>query len=130
MATKYLKETSVYKKAFVLAICRRNEARVLFAFCLFPIAGFSQAQQPVHKRISIDETINTTRNNLQYGINTQQINKGKEQIKSAALLPKTGLFAENEDLSPADKNGVLKIGISQSIDWPGLYKAKKNLYFI
>lgn len=44
------------------------------------------------------------------------------------MLPKTGVFAENEDLNPADKNGVLKIGVSQSIDWPGLYKAKKNLY--
>ncbi len=86
------------------------------------------AQEPVQKRLSIDETIGIAKNNLQYGINTQQINKGKEQIKTATMLPKTGVFAENEDLNPADKNGVLKIGVSQSIDWPGLYKAKKNLY--
>ena len=87
-----------------------------------------QAQQQAQKRISIDEAINAAKNNLQYGINTQQINKGKTQIKTATAMPKTGVFAENEDLRPGDSKGILKIGISQSIDWPGLYKAKKNLY--
>ncbi len=86
------------------------------------------AQQPAPKRITIDETITAAKNNLQYGINTQQISKGKEQIKTARALPKTGVFAENEDFRPSDSKGILKIGISQSIDWPGLYKAKKNLY--
>ncbi|MBK8496274.1 MAG: TolC family protein [Chitinophagaceae bacterium] len=38
------------------------------------------------------------------------------------------MFAENEDLRPGDHKGILKIGISQSMDWPGLYRAKKNLY--
>jgi cobalt-zinc-cadmium resistance protein CzcA len=86
------------------------------------------AQQPVQKRISIDEAITAVKNNLQYGINTQQVNKGKVQVKTATALPKTGVFAENEDFRPSDSKGILKIGISQSIDWPGLYKAKKNLY--
>ncbi len=87
-----------------------------------------QAQQPVEKRMSIDETITAAKNNLQYGINTQQMNKGKLQIKTATALPKTGVFAENEDFRPSDNKGILKVGVSQSIDWPGLYKAKKNLY--
>ena len=87
-----------------------------------------QAQEPVKKRITIDETITAAKNNLQYGINTQQISKGKEQIKTARALPKTGVFAENEDFRPGDSKGILKIGVSQSIDWPGLYKARKNLY--
>ncbi len=110
------------------AMAKKKVERVLFACCLLLIACFIQAQQPVQKRIGIDETISTAKNNLQYGINTQKINKGKAQIKTATLVPKTGVFAENEDLNPADKNGVLKIGISQSVDWPGLYKAKRNLY--
>ncbi len=87
-----------------------------------------KAQQPIQKRIGIEEIITSAKNNLQYGINTQQINKGKAQVKTATALPKTGVFAENEDLRPGDNKGILKIGISQSIDWPGLYKAKKNLY--
>ncbi|MFZ1370289.1 MAG: CusA/CzcA family heavy metal efflux RND transporter, partial [Ferruginibacter sp.] len=87
-----------------------------------------QAQQPIQKRIGIDEIITSTKNNLQFGINMQQINKGKAQVSTAAALPKTGVFAENEDLRPSDSKGILKIGISQSFDWPGLYKAKKNLY--
>lgn len=86
------------------------------------------AQKPVQKRLSIDETIGVAKNNLQYGINAQQINKGKEQVKTATMLPKTGVFAENEDFRPSDSKGILKIGLSQSMDWPGLYKAKKNLY--
>ena len=31
-------------------------------------------------------------------------------------------------MRPSDSEGILKIGISQSIAWPGLYKAQKNLY--
>ncbi|MES2330748.1 MAG: CusA/CzcA family heavy metal efflux RND transporter [Bacteroidota bacterium] len=92
---------------------------------LFSLPGQSQT---VSKRIGIDEAIGSAKNNLQYGINTQQINKGKAQINTATLLPKTGVFAENEDLRPSDKTGILKIGVSQSIAWPGLYKAQKKLY--
>ncbi len=86
------------------------------------------AQQTPVKRISINEAIALTRSNLQYDINNQQINKGKAQIKTATALPKTGVFAENEDLRPSDNKGLLKIGVSQSIAWPGLYKSQKNLY--
>ena len=87
-----------------------------------------QAQQPVLKRISINEAITAAKNNLQFDVNNQQINKGKIQLKTATVLPKTGVFAENEDMRPSDNKGILKIGISQSIAWPGLYKAQKNLY--
>jgi cobalt-zinc-cadmium resistance protein CzcA len=68
------------------------------------------------------------KNNLLYDINNQQINKGRSQINTATAFPKTGVFAENEDLRPGDNKGILKIGVSQSIAWPGLYKAQKSLY--
>lgn len=84
--------------------------------------------QTASKRIGIDEAIGSAKNNLQYGINSQQITKGKAQVNTATLLPKTGVFAENEDLRPSDKTGILKVGVSQAIAWPGLYKAQKNLY--
>lgn len=84
--------------------------------------------QTIQKRIGIEEALGSAKNNLQYGINSQQINKGKAQVNTATLLPKTGVFAENEDLRPTDKTGILKVGVSQAIAWPGLYKAQKNLY--
>ena len=87
-----------------------------------------QAQQPAPKRVSSSEAIALAKNNLQYEVNNQQVNKGKAQIQTATALPKTGVFAENEDFRPSDNTGILKIGISQSIAWPGLYKAQKNLY--
>lgn len=84
--------------------------------------------QTAAKRIGIEEAIGSAKNNLQYGINKLQINKGKAQVNTVTLLPKTGVFAENEDMRPSDKTGILKVGVSQSIAWPGLYKAQKNLY--
>jgi len=102
-------------------------ATVITGICLM-IANAAGAQQPASKRIGINEAINLAKSNLQYEVNGQQINKGKTQVKTATLLPKTGVFAENEDLRPSDKAGILKIGLSQSIAWPGLYKSQKNLY--
>ncbi|MGB4773939.1 MAG: CusA/CzcA family heavy metal efflux RND transporter, partial [Daejeonella sp.] len=98
---------------------------IAFAICL---SNNVQAQQPVTKRVSSSEAITLAKNNLQYEVNNQQVNKGKAQIKTATALPKTGVFAENEDLRPSDNTGILKIGVSQSVAWPGLYKAQKNLY--
>ncbi|MRG45754.1 CusA/CzcA family heavy metal efflux RND transporter [Chitinophaga sp. SYP-B3965] len=80
------------------------------------------------QRITVDEALSAAKGNLQYGVNKEQINKGKLQAKSAGLFPKTGIFAENEDYRPSDKQGILKIGVSQSVAWPGLYSAQKNLY--
>jgi cobalt-zinc-cadmium resistance protein CzcA len=87
------------------------------------------AQQPVVKRLQVNEVITMAKNNLQYGINNQQMLKGKALVKTANMFPKTGVFTENEDIRPSDRKGILKVGISQSIAWPGLYKAQKNLYF-
>jgi cobalt-zinc-cadmium resistance protein CzcA len=42
-------------------------------------------------------------------------------------VPRTGVFVENEDINPQDPKGILKIGVSQGIEWFGLYKARKNL---
>ncbi len=111
-----------------LAIGCKKGANAFFAICLLHIACFAQAQQTIQKRMSIDETITAAKNNLQYGINAHLIYKGKTQMKTATAMPKTGFFAENEDFRPSDSKGILKVGVSQSIDWPGLYKAKKNLY--
>ena len=86
------------------------------------------AQRPTGTRLNIIEALSAAKGNLQYDVNRQQISRGQAQVNSSGALPKTGLFAENEDLRPSDNKGILKIGLSQSIAWPGLYKAQKNLY--
>lgn len=101
---------------------------IIAGIILLSLSTTVQAQQPITKRISVNQVIALANNNLQYEINNQQINKGKAQIKTASAFPKTGVFAENEDMRPSDNKGILKVGVSQSIAWPGLYKAKKNLY--
>lgn len=110
---------------------KANMKPVTAIITIIAFAGLSnsaQAQQSLAKRVSITEAITLAKNNLQYEVNNQQINKGQTQIKTATVLSKTGVFAENEDMRPSDNKGILKVGISQSMDWPGLYKAKKNLY--
>jgi cobalt-zinc-cadmium resistance protein CzcA len=99
---------------------------VVVVLCL---AGFSSvnAQQP--QRISIDNAIGTAlKSNQQFGVNTAQIKSASLNVKTATDIPKTGVFAENEDLRPSDNVGILKIGLSQSIAWPGLYAARKNYF--
>lgn len=103
-------------------------AVVIIGLLCLGAANNIQAQQPVPKRISIADAVSLAKNNLLYEVNNQQINKGKAQVKTATALPRTGVFAENEDMRPSDNTGILKIGLSQSIAWPGLYKAQKNLY--
>jgi heavy metal efflux system protein len=100
----------------------------LIALCLLLIAYSVNAQELIERRITITEAIGLATNNLQYQINNQQINKTNIQTKTATVFSKTGIFAENEDARPSDNNGILKIGVSQNIAWPGLYKAQKNLY--
>lgn len=78
--------------------------------------------------ISLDAAYNMAlQNNLLLKGSEIQLEQSKTLAKSGIDIPKTGIFVENEDLSAHDSKGVLKIGLSQSIDWPGLYIAKKNL---
>ncbi|GEP96589.1 CusA/CzcA family heavy metal efflux RND transporter [Chitinophaga cymbidii] len=92
------------------------------------LAGTASAQEQRGKRLGINEVLSMQQQNLQYQVNAAQLNKSKAQVRSAGILPKTGVFAENEDLRPSDHTGILKIGLSQSIAWPGLYKAQRQLY--
>jgi cobalt-zinc-cadmium resistance protein CzcA len=103
-------------------------ATIIAVIVLLTTSTSLPAQQPTAKRVSVSEVITMAKSNLLYDINKQQIERGKAQINTATALPKTGVFAENEDLRPSDSKGILKIGVSQSIAWPGLYKAQKNLY--
>lgn len=81
------------------------------------------------QRITIAAAIDTAlKNNRQVDINQSEVNKASLTVKTANDIPKTGVFAENEDLRPSDNRGILKIGVSQSLPWPGLYKARKAYF--
>ncbi len=103
-------------------------ATIIAGIILFTTSTSLFAQESAVKRLPVGELLTMAKNNLQYGINSQQIIKGKAQLKTYNAYPKTGVFAENEDFRPSDTKGILKIGVSQNIAWPGLYKAQKNLY--
>ncbi|MFC0318722.1 CusA/CzcA family heavy metal efflux RND transporter [Olivibacter oleidegradans] len=79
------------------------------------------------QRVSLDTAIATAlESNRQISVNRAEIHSAELNVKTATEIPKTGLFAENEDFRPSDRIGILKIGISQSIAWPGLYAARRN----
>ncbi|MBS1666508.1 CusA/CzcA family heavy metal efflux RND transporter [Chitinophaga defluvii] len=92
---------------------------------LLSIGGIASAN--AQQRVSIDSAIGTAlKSNLQYGVNEAEIRAAGLNVKTATDIPKTGVFAENEDLRPSDHVGILKIGVSQSIAWPGLYAARRK----
>ena len=94
---------------------------------LFVSHSLQAQQQP--KRISLKAAIDTAlKNNLQYTVNKSEINRAAITVNTTNEIPKTGVFAENEDMRPSDSRGILKIGVSQTIVWPGLNKARKEYY--
>ena len=79
-------------------------------------------------RISFNAAYDTALvNNLQIHASDLQIQRSRTLQNTWFDIPKTGVFAENEEMNPLNKKGVLKIGLSQGIEWPGVYKARRNL---
>jgi len=79
-------------------------------------------------RISFNAAFDTAlKNNLQLRAIDIQIQRSKILQSTWLEIPKTGIFIENEDMNPLDTKGILKIGLSQSIEWPTVYKARRNL---
>ncbi len=91
--------------------------------------GFLSAHgQENSQRLSFDDAYNIAlRNNLQLKSSELALRRSQSLSRTSFSLPKTGIFAENEDLRPSDNKGILKIGLSQSIEWPGVYTARKNM---
>ena len=88
---------------------------------------FAQDNSSVN-RLSFQAAYDTAlRNNLQLRSSDIQIQRSKTLQGTWLDIPKTGFFVENEDINPQDVNGILKIGVSQSIELPSVYKARRNL---
>ena len=96
---------------------------------IFTGNGTFAQTNPVASPISFDQLYDKAlQTNLQLRASDLQIQRGRALTKTGFVIPSTGIFAENEDLRPGDTKGILKIGISQAIDWPGLYKARNRLF--
>ncbi len=100
-----------------------------YVFILLLLSLCSVVPVRGQERIAIGEAIRTAlTNNRQFRVNEAEIESAGYHVRAAGEIPKTGLFAENEDLRPSDRVGILKIGVSQSVAWPGLYAARKNYF--
>ncbi|HUC82588.1 MAG TPA: CusA/CzcA family heavy metal efflux RND transporter [Flavisolibacter sp.] len=79
-------------------------------------------------RTTFDAVYDTAlRTNLQLRANDIQIQRGRTLTGTWREIPRTGFFVENEDISPNELSGILKIGVTQSVEWPTVYKARRNL---
>jgi cobalt-zinc-cadmium resistance protein CzcA len=95
---------------------------------LFASPNLFAQNTPTGNRITFNQAYDTAiRNNLQLRSNDLQIERSRTLANTWLAFPRTGVFAENEDINPQDKQGILKIGVSQTLEWPGLYKAQRAL---
>ncbi|MBI3717536.1 MAG: CusA/CzcA family heavy metal efflux RND transporter [Sphingobacteriales bacterium] len=111
----------------------KGKKRVITAVTiLILLFGSSQTSLAQKTLIPTGGAVDTAmRNNLQLQVNKLQFSRSQTLIGSAYQFPKTGFFIENEDLRSGkngeSSNGILKIGIAQSLEWPSIYKARRIL---
>ncbi len=100
-------------------------ASLLLLGCCFALPASAQSDAV---RISFQDAYEMAlRNNLQLKGSDLAFKQSQSMAGTSFNIPKTGLFAENEDLRPSDNQGILKIGVSQNIEWFGTYAARKNM---
>lgn len=102
-----------------------SKAIVFLAFLLVPLLSNGQ---PVGSRLTLREALDTAlAKNVQLTGDSLLAQRARSLIGAASAIPKTGVFAENEDFNSEDPNGILKIGVSQTLEWPGVYGARANV---
>ncbi len=103
----------------------KSKPVTIISFLLIFVGGSAFAQQ----RISPEEAVNIAfQNNLQYSVNNAQISKAEIEAKAKREIPKTGIFLENEEMRPSKATGALQLAVTQTIQWPGVYKARRKFY--
>ena len=98
---------------------------ILAVFVLFGLGGTAQAQERINVTAAVDTAL---KNNRGLAVNRSEIDQAGFAVRTAADIPKTGIFAENEDFRPSDQVGILKVGVSQDLPWPGLYAARRAYF--
>jgi len=102
--------------------------RSLYRYLIFIPLLCSAAIAVSGQRITLEEALSAAGASLEYTVNKAELKKANALTKTAMGLANTGIFAENEDLQPGNAKGVLKIGVSQSLEWPGVYKARQQYF--
>ena len=93
------------------------------------LLGSATATLSGQQRISPEDALDIAyQNNLQYAVNSAQINKADIEVKTKREIPKTGFFLENEVIRPSNRTGAMQLAITQTIQWPGVYHARKKVY--
>lgn len=99
------------------------------AVFLILLSSGSHAQSPLVKVMSVDSCIAVAlRNNPSLQASQLSITEKQKLQKTAFDLGKTGLFYENEDLIKDEpgEDGILKVGFSQTIDFPTVWFSQKK----
>jgi len=95
--------------------------------CLISIPAFAQDERNKPTRITFENAYEKAlASNLQLRSSDIAIQRSRALTGTSVSLAKTGVFFENEDMRPTDNKGILKIGLSQSMEWPGIYTARKD----
>lgn len=102
---------------------------VVSVLVLFLSSSLTLSAQPIPAGGAKDTSLSSS---LQLQVNRLQLSRSQTLAGSAYLFPKTGIFVENEDLRAGKKDGenssgILKIGLSQALEWPGVYKARREI---
>lgn len=101
---------------------------VLGILSAFPTHAQTGDELTQVNRISLAEAYaKAIGSNLQLKSSDIALRRSQSLSRTSFAIPKTGIFAENEDLRPSDNQGILKIGLSQSLEWPGIYTARRQI---
>lgn len=99
-------------------------AKPLMIIALLLCGNMANAQTRISFADAYDKAL---QNNLQLKSSDLLVERSRALGKTGFAVPNTGVFVENEDLRPGDSKGILKIGLSQSVEWLGVYKARQTL---
>lgn len=95
---------------------------------LIIILAVSHSDAQTINRISPDQAVQKAfESNFQIQLDQLQNEQAHILTRSWFDFPKTGLFIENEDFSPVDKDGIWKIGLSQRFQAFGINRAQKEV---
>ncbi len=112
-----------FNKKISMKPLKHKITTLLLLLFSFGIITQSQAQT---QRVSLEALLANSSQNLQFQMLQNQQTKNEWEGKAVQWLPKTGLFVENEDFAPSNRMGEWKVGLSQEIPWPGVWKAQQN----
>lgn len=100
---------------------------VFLALGLLSFPAKAQIDTAGATRISFEEAYSRAlESNLQIQSSRLAVERAEVLTGTYLGLPQTGIFAENEDIRPSDPQGVFKLGISQSLEWPGMHSLRRD----